>query len=117
MVVDEIVAGMDRAAEKIGGAEAFGDDVGGSDAEQLGPYRHRIGVVFGVAAIASGPANGGQDLARHHFRNRFAAGLRLVKTSLYRPESLTVRVSCGPPGVGAMLTPYSSSSRPETAMR
>src|SRR5208337_2946600 len=75
VVVGEIVARVNRAAEQIADAEALSDDVRGSDAEQLRPDDHRIGIVGGVAAIAPSLADGGKNLARDPFPE--ALGFRL----------------------------------------
>src|SRR5271165_5382969 len=75
VVVGEIVARVDRAAQQIADAEALRDDVGGSDAEELRPDDDRIGIVGGVAAIASGLADGGKNIARHPLPEAFGLGL------------------------------------------
>src|SRR5208282_1339614 len=67
VVVGEIVARVDRAAQEIADAEALRDDVGGSDAEQLRPDNDWIGIIGRVAAIPTSLADGGKNLARDPF--------------------------------------------------
>jgi hypothetical protein len=54
VVVREVVGGVYRAAGQIADAEALGDDVGRSDAEELRPDDDRIGVVLGIADVSPG---------------------------------------------------------------
>ena len=75
MVVGEVVARVDRGAQQIADAEALRDDVRGSDAEELRSDDDRIGIVAGVAAIASGLADGVKNLARHPLPEAFGLGL------------------------------------------
>src|SRR5271165_499434 len=75
MVVGEVVAWVDRAAQQIADAEALRDDVGGSDAEELRPDDDRIGIFGGVAAIAPCLTDGGKNLARHPLPEAFGLGL------------------------------------------
>jgi hypothetical protein len=44
-----------------------------------------------------------------HFVNRLAGDVRPVRISLLRPDSLTMATSCGPPGGGIVVRPFSSS--------
>src|SRR5271166_6466925 len=98
MVVGEIGARVNRAAEQIADAEALRDDVGGSDAEELRPDDDRIGIVGGVAAIASGLADGGKNLACHPLPEAFGLGLPTREDEALQPglvdrEQFT-RASC-----------------------
>src|SRR5271165_7317102 len=86
VVVGEIVARVNRAAEQIADAEALRDDVGRSDAEELRPDDDRIGIVGGVAAIASGLADGGKNLARHPLPEAFGLGLPAREDEIVQPR-------------------------------
>lgn len=67
----------------------------------------------GCAGLAQGRAPRKRkqpQIANQGYCYRATAGFRLVRTMLYRLDSLMMVIGCSPPGVSILLRPLSSSS-------
>ena len=74
------------------------------------PLAREAGELGLRTTVSASLADFGQTSLVTHFRKRLASGFRLVNTSEYRPNSFTVSIAWGPPGVPTLLVSFSSSS-------